>query len=255
MKKFCSFLLLLPLSCVRPAPEEPGNIETYSFTDISASTLASVFASLPLGRQQLREVHRAVSGSSGNGYDEEYTMESLIRSPGAGVGESLAAGEDTRSEGELPLREMLRERLQELMPTRSGVEDVMDMIAASGFQLYWPFSEDWDGESYPVITFDPGYGAESNVGYALGPGPDGAVITDTLTVDEGMAMTRPVWVINSNSDAAFTPLELFAPPAAQTTTIPLHPQGTGEGSPDTPSVGTSCLRLIFEPACFRRGRS
>ncbi|MBP5382801.1 MAG: 3-dehydroquinate synthase [Bacteroidales bacterium] len=26
------------------------------------------------------------------------------------------------------------------------------------------------------------------------------------------------------------------------TTIPLHPQGTGEGSPETPSVGTSCLR-------------
>ena len=205
MKKICSlFASLLLFGCnpsetVVPVTPEPAPFE------LSARGLATMFASLPMGPEQLREVYDAVGFSSGNGYDEEYTLDSLLLRPGAGVG----PGTKARPAG-TPLREMVRRYLEEHAATRSGIDDMMELIAESGYQLYWPYSDSWDGESYPVITFDPGYGAESNYGYELSPGPDGAVITDTLIVDEALAQMRPVWVINSNSDAAFTPLELFS---------------------------------------------
>ena len=69
--------------------------------------------------------------------------------------------------------------------------------------------EDWDGETLPIITYDPGYGAETNMGYVLEYGPEGAEVVDSVLVDEALAMTRPVWVINRNDDAGFTPLEMF----------------------------------------------
>ena len=246
MRKICLLLLLLPLACSAPVTEVPASIEEFDYSELSARKLASIFASLPLRDAQLREVFEAVSGSSSNGYDEEYTMDNLVSSPGAGVGGDKAqTSSGSRAGYDEPLRDMLRQRLQELMPTRGDVDDLMASIASSGYQLYWPYSEDWDGESYPVITFDPGYGAESNYGYALAPGPDGAVITDTLTVDEGMAMQRPVWVINSNSDAGFTPLELFSRSStmsAQGAGCPVRPGMTGRTGESQPVVAAGSDR-------------
>ena len=85
----------------------------------------------------------------------------------------------------------------------------MDFLSESDVQIYWPYSEDWDGTTLPVITYDPGYGAETNLGYVLAYGENGAEVVDTVLVDEAMAMSRPVWVINRNDDSGFTPLEMF----------------------------------------------
>ena len=208
MKKCLLLLLLLPVACEQTllsGQEEPP-AESFEMTPAG---IARMLAQLPMGPEQLREVADAVGGSSGNGYDEEYTMNHLVSAPGAGVGPGTRAGDYGK-----PLREMIRDWLGEHPATRGDVEDIMEMLAQSGFQIYWPYSEDWDKISYPVITFDPGWGAESNWGYELAPGPDGAVIADTLLVDEALAMKRPVWVVNSNSDSGFTPLELFAPKTA-----------------------------------------
>ena len=206
MKKSLLIALLLLVACngTIPVPELPP--EAPEPFEMTPAGIARMFAQLPMTPEQLREVADAVGGSSTNGYDEEYTLGLMVSSPGAGVGPETKSGSSYKK----PLREMIRDWLGEHPATRGEVEDIMDELAESGFQLYWPYSEDWDGTSYPVITYDPGWGAESNWGYELAPGPEGAVIVDTLLVDEALAMKRPVWVINSNSDAGFTPLELFA---------------------------------------------
>ena len=206
MKKtlYLSILLLAGCSGNLPEPELPEEPERFEMT---AEGIAGMLAQLPLGLEQILEVADAVGGSSGNGYDEEYTMGLLVSNPGAGVGPQTKAAHSYAT----PLREMIRDWLGDHPSTRGEVEGIMEQLAASGFQIYWPYSEDWDQISYPVITYDPGWGAESNWGYELAPGPDGAVIVDTVLVDEALAMKRPVWVVNSNSDSGFTPLELFAP--------------------------------------------
>ena len=38
---------------------------------------------------------------------------------------------------------------------------IQEALKESGLQIYWPCCEDWDGETIPVITFDPGTIRES----------------------------------------------------------------------------------------------
>lgn len=191
--------------------EEPQqHIATVSF---SKKDLARIMSSLPIGSGQVKEVFDAVGESSGNGYDEEYTMANLFRNPGTGVGggKSKAAGQRY----DLPLRDLLEQYFLETdARTKSGQasvspRDCIESLISSDLQVYWPYSELWDGETMPLITYDPGYGAESNYAYRIAPSDTGYVMKDSVLVDEKTAMTRPVWVINSNTDSAFSPLDLL----------------------------------------------
>lgn len=173
---------------------------------IGLDEVAEILSSVPLGREQVQEVLDAASVSAGNGYDEEYRMQDLFSAPGTGVG-----GEpDTRAENYgTPLRDLLSRAVQSRFATKAGGEAdaqaYLDSLSSSDVQIYWPYSEAWDGSSLPVITFDPGDAAEQNVGYAFRP--DGSV--EKLLVDEQMALERPVWVVNRNADAQHKTLEML----------------------------------------------
>ena len=54
---------------------------------IELQEVVEIMSLLPISRDQMDEVHNAVSSSSGNGYDEEYTMANLFALPGSGVGD------------------------------------------------------------------------------------------------------------------------------------------------------------------------
>jgi hypothetical protein len=176
----------------------------------SMSDVAKILSELPLENEQLLEVHDAVSASSGHGYDEEYMLTDLFEAPGAGVGDQ---GESTKAGGyKTPLRELFADYFARKYATKAGAADVeryINALSESDMQIYWPYSEDWDGEAMPIVTFDPGYGAESNYGYEVRIDKSGAHVVDSVLVTEQVAMERPVWVINRNDDAAFTPLDLF----------------------------------------------
>ena len=179
----------------------------------SLSDVAKILSDLPLQDEHLAEVHDAVSASSGNGYDEEYMLSDLFAAPGSGVGDAAAG--NTRAGGyATPLRDLFRDYFADRYGrTKAGAADVeryINALSESDMQIYWPFSENWDGSQYPVVTFDPGFGAETNFGYVIRRDADGVHVVDSLLVTEPLARSRPVWVINRNDDAAFTPLELFA---------------------------------------------
>ena len=183
--------------------------------------LARIFSELPLGNEQLNEVYDAVCSSSLNGYDEEYMMADLLTCPGAGVGD----GHDLTkaSAYSVPIRDMFSDYLSGKLATKAGSADVeayLNALSKSDLQIYWPYSEDWSGDEYPVITFDPGYGAESNYGYVVNVDSEGARVVDSLLVTEEVAKSRPVWVINNNDDSAFTPFDMYtkASAAAETST-------------------------------------
>ena len=184
----------------------------------SPSDVAKILSDLPLESGHLAEVHDAVSASAGNGYDEEYLLSDLFTAPGAGVGDAAGA---TRAAGyTTPLRDLFTDYFARHYATKAGAADVeryINALVESDMQIYWPFSEDWDGESAPVITYDPGFGAESNFGYEIRIDADGAHVVDSLLVTETLAKRRPVWVINRNDDAAFTPLEFFSHEESPTT--------------------------------------
>ena len=202
------FIALLCTACIKEEPQKPSQ----DFNASSKKEVARIIANMGMGSEQLYEVHDAVNSSNANGYDEEYTLSSLFTTPGAGVGEK--GGSATKaSRYNTPMKDLFRKYLENSPVTKSGADNVEEYILSlteSDLQIYWPYSEDWNGKDYPVITFDPGYGAESNYGYEISKGKDGRIyVRDSVLVDEDVARSRPVWVINTNDDSAFSPLEMY----------------------------------------------
>lgn len=154
-------------------PEDPARAPAVLLEDV-----ARVLARVPLESEQLEEVYDATYASSANGYDEEYRMRELFSEPGSGVG----GGESTKADGyRKPLRELIRE-VALATKAAGSLEDPdawLEALSASDIQIYWPFSESWNGDAFPVITFDPGGDAPQNEGYAVGP--DGKVTKVLVT--------------------------------------------------------------------------
>lgn len=213
--------LMLHSGCERvdtcPGDNEEGALP------VSLEDVALLLSEINIGEEQLREVSDAVSSSSENGYDEEYTMRDLFSCPGAGVGDSSIPGKLKSGESgyRSPMRDMIREHLlsgasvlSKSMPKKreaftSSVDVFLKALESSDIQIYWPFSENWDGESLPVITFDPCDGSETNIGYRAVDDGSGVRTVEEVIVDERFASEYPVWVVNRNDDAGFTSLEML----------------------------------------------
>ena len=155
---------LVATACERPTPwwvnlpqEEAEESLTFTLDEV-----ARLVAAVPLGQAQVAEVHDAVSSSSGNGYDEEYPMRQVFEAPGAGVGDTA-----TRADAyPAPLRDLLAAEARKRYGTRAGDADAfLEALSASDVQIYWPYSEEFDGDENPVITYDPGGRETKNVGW------------------------------------------------------------------------------------------
>ena len=187
-------------------PSEGEGDTTY----VDLEKVAGILAAVPLMQTHLDEVHDAVSSSSGNGYDEEYTMRHLFGNPGAGVGDK-----DVRSGSEYtdPLWKLIDRHVRSMAATKaSGIDDpdmFLKMLTESDVQIYWPYSEQWNGKDMPVITFDPEDGARTNTGYRIKVEHDGSRHVEKVVVDEATAMEVPVWVVNRNTDSGYTSLEML----------------------------------------------
>lgn len=242
MRKFrlflCAGLLPLLFSCEKVIGEDSSD---NAVSPVALDRVAAMLSELPLEPEHYREVHSAVESSSGNGYDEEYTMSDLFASPGKGVGDSRTKAATVSKAYGRPLRELIREHVRASVATKSvgaGKADSDDSrsgnsntassgagMANSGFgddadaylaalessdvQIYWPYSENWDGQSEPVFTFDPGDDSDVNIGYKVLRQPDGSSRVEEVEVDEAFAENNPVWVVNRNSDCGFTSLEIM----------------------------------------------
>lgn len=217
MKKFL-FLLLAPFvafSCEKVDVTPAADDDSHDLLDLQ--DVAKMISSVGLEPGHLTEVYDAVSSSSGNGYDEEYTMKNLFSSPGTGVGEESQQSGGGKTEGDRsgryshPLRDALADYLSSMTKSRPvtkggkevTAEDYIEFMSSSDMQVYWPYSDGWDGETMPVITFDPMSEVSSNVGYVMAA--DGTL--EEVYVTEEMARQRPVWVINRNDDAGYVSLE------------------------------------------------
>ena len=77
--------VLLTLACEEV--DHSGEVENPQ-VHVTLDEVAKMFSELPIMNEHLIEVYDAVSSSSVNGYDEEYTMRDLFAAPGSGVGES-----------------------------------------------------------------------------------------------------------------------------------------------------------------------
>ena len=199
--------MLLAISCEN-VDTNPRNKDDDGSIHIELEQVAAILSAIELQSEQLLEVHDAVSSSSTNGYDEEYTMRHLFENPGSGVGEITSKSSRRYS---TPLRDLISDQVKTMTATKAVGVDAdafLDALSSSDMQIYWPFSDDWDGKTMPVITFDPEDGSQNNIGYRFVSDDSGRHLEEVV-VDEEFAMTEPVWVVNRNSDAGYTSLEMM----------------------------------------------
>ncbi len=184
---------------------------------VALDIVAEMLSELPLEPEHFREVHSAVESSSGNGYDEEYTMADLFSSPGKGVGDTPTKTASASKAFSRPLRELIREHVRSSVATKAGGDSAygddadayLSALESSDVQIYWPYSENWDGKASPVFTFDPGDDSEVNIGYRVLKNEFGETSVEKMEVTEDYAEKNPVWVVNRNSDCGFTSLEIM----------------------------------------------
>ena len=206
-----SLIMLAAASCEILDNDPDKHVKDEDSTYVGLEEVAELLALIPLKSSHVNEVHDAVTSSSGNGYDEEYTMKDLFERPGAGVGDL-----EVRSGAiyENPLRDLIKEHVYGMVATRSADDGIdpdrfLEELMSSDIQIYWPFSDSWDGEGMPIITYDPEDGSDKNMGYRLVVNDDGSRSVESLVVDEALAEAEPVWVVNRNSDAGYATLEML----------------------------------------------
>lgn len=231
-------VLSVPVSCEHV--DHAGEINDPEARIIPLEDVAKLLSALPIETDQMTEVHDAVSSSDGNGYDEEYMMRDLLSVPGTGVGdEAMGKSVSTRSYSR-PLKELIAEQLSARTKSSEGnelsPEEYLDALEKSNMQIYWPYYRNWDGKEWPIVTFDPGNGAEANVGYRLFIDSEGNRKVEAVVVDEEMAASHPVWVVNRNNDSGFTSMEVHRRNDPE--------WGTGGGSITVhPSSGLECAEV------------
>ncbi len=220
-----AFIMIASLySCERLDNDPDQHIADRNPEYVGLNELVEILTLLPISQQQLDEVHSAVCSSSENGYDEEYMMSNMFKAPGSGVGDKAMKSGDVY---DTPMRNLISDVVMDLSNqssrTRSehrnlnvlqtldriGPDAFLDALERSDMQIYWPFSENWDGNQMPIMTYDPEDGSESNIGYRLVVDDDGFRYVEDVLVDEELAKRSPVWVINRNDDAAYTSLEML----------------------------------------------
>ena len=113
MKRYIYYLtaavvpVIMAVSCEIVDDDPTEHVDEKKYVELGE--VAKVLAVVPIQMEHLEEVHDAVSASSYNGYDEEYTMKMLFESPGKGVGDSMETRQGTKYEK--PLRELIHEHV------------------------------------------------------------------------------------------------------------------------------------------------
>lgn len=197
------------VSRVPDAPEQPSRVLPVPSASLEATPegVARMLSEIPFGIEQAREVWSAVNSSISNGYDEEYLFSAMLDSPGSGVGD-ITLQRASAAEVSKPMSFLLSEYAESRAPsTRSS--GFLESLKLSGLQIYWPYSEDWDGVTMPALTFNAEDGQETGTGFRRVQRGDGSISVETFVIDEEYAEKHPVWVVNRNEDSGYLTPEMI----------------------------------------------
>lgn len=254
---FITAALSVSLAVACEQVDHSGEIENPKRSAVSLDNVAKLLSALPMENCHLQEVYDAVSSSTENGYDEEYMMRDLFTSPGSGVGTDKETKAARASSYSKPLRDLISDYLE--TKTKSGgagglnglsAEEYLQELENSDIQIYWPYAEAWEEGKLPIVTFDPGNGAEVNVGYKITEDSDGVRSVEEVVVDESMAETHPVWVVNRNDDSSYRTLEMIRKDNPEWGTgggsIVVTPSGTKSPDSESESIVKSLVLKDFK---------
>lgn len=160
--------------------------------------IASLLSHISINNDICKEVHEAVSSATDNGLEESYYFQEILKEENNKI--------TTRSGNPSALGTLIKNYFTN-STTRSADADAinLELLAKSDIQIYWPYSEDWDGKTLPVITYAP-ENEDQEWNYAYKRNGDKI---DTIIVNEEYMEKNPVWIINK-SDISYEDLPNFS---------------------------------------------
>lgn len=184
---FLLFLLVTfgLISCEQEELSTPNNPVTTKNSELKS--VATIVSNLEIDNNNCKEVHTAVSNALSYGLDEGYYFKEIMNEDNQKI--------MTKSVSSLSLGKTIRSYLTNTKSQSANNELIsIDHLINSDIQIYWPYSENWDGVTLPAITFVPdNEDQEWNYAYKK----NGNKI-DTIIVDETYMENNPVWIINKS---------------------------------------------------------
>ena len=210
MKSFYHSLLIAvvlfsSISCenedISPPVKEHSSSEKMSPRTLEQKELALFIAELPMKKDQYHEVFDAVTTASEDGLEEAYYFTEILASKPITnkIVNSYKSKSKYKRVGELMKEFYLQDsKYKKLTNNKKKTVSTLNLekIANSNLQIYWPYSENWDGRTAPAITFAP-ENENQEWNYAYKKTERGI---DTIIVNEEYMMNNPVWIINTSEE-------------------------------------------------------
>lgn len=161
-------------------------------TDSKILKIAQGLTNSSLNLDLVKEVHKDVLTSLKYGLDEVSYLKDAVE-------------KDSRI-----TQRKATSKLSASLKASSGYEELIETIKTGDYQIYWPYSEDWDGSTMPVISFVDSSNEDDEFIPAFAPVKHGGRIdVDTILVNEIYATTNPVWIVRK-SDIDYQALPNFS---------------------------------------------
>lgn len=161
---------------------------------VTRCEVADAMQNIEVDVELVQEIHSLVTNALANGRDEEISFKKM-----------LSDNEQTRAIGSTVMKERLRKLVAESYTRSAEGNQVFNPawlrgLINSDIIIYWPYSEDWDGEELPTIVVAPeDKDVEDVEGIKITQNEDG-LNYEKIMVNEDYALEHPVWVINEKAD-------------------------------------------------------
>lgn len=194
---------ILLTNCNNNAPNELAQVITEpNVKEVTVSEnsnlgkVAKVISLMGLDLDMVKEIKTNVEGSLKKGYDEEIMFKELLSQDQIST-RSVATESNTSRFASRFTECFIQEAPSMGLRSVTSPTDLLEEMEAKGINLYWPYSEDWDGRTMPVIAVSPEDDSQDKcLAYKLKKAENGFILDEPIVVDEEYAMINPVWVIN-----------------------------------------------------------
>jgi hypothetical protein len=172
--------------------EEQNNLSANSIMLIdNLKETAIMICKITDSNDVIQEIHKYIKKSINYGLDEELRFKEILESNSSKI-------LDEKIKRNSKLTAKLQNYCSSNLKSGSFI-NLKDFLLSNNIQIYWPYSENWDGIEKPVITFHPMKDVEENIGFRMIQTTDGTTEIDTVIVNDAYAQEHPVLIININS--------------------------------------------------------
>lgn len=159
--------------------------DTYSAsTDENINFLTNILSLECNNHQLIKEVHDNVTKSMEYGLEESMYTDVILN-------------DSTKA-----VRSEILNRSNDIKKSKQ-YKSKSNIFSIRGLEIYWPYSEDWDGKSTPVIVKYPSDEKSLNdeyyTAYRYTQKKNGEQTIDSLLVNEEYSKKHPVWIVKTSN--------------------------------------------------------